>query len=91
MDGIIILLTSKLHFQAVQKILAYRHLFLFCTVPCFNRLPNNKILDGIKVKVFTQANSNIAQTMDRVENIVEKGRKCLCCNVFNLSVYKFQF
>ena len=46
----------------------------------FNSLPNDKILDCSKLKAFADNNLYIAQMMiyvfDRVENIVEKGKKC---------------
>ena len=45
-----------------------------------NSLPNDKILDMTKLKAFTDNKINVAQIMisvfDRVENIVEKRRKC---------------
>ena len=51
-----------------------------------NSLPNDKILDMTKLKVFTDDKINVAQIMisvsDRVENIVGKGENAGYHNVF---------
>ena len=44
----------------------------------FNSLPNNKILDWLKLKAFADNNSNVSRKLKfafgRVENIVGKGK-----------------
>ena len=47
------------------------------TMPCFNSLPYNKILDVTKLKAFAGDKINVAQMMisvfDKVENVMGKG------------------
>ena len=53
--------------------------YTVCKKQLFNSLPNDKILDLTKLKVFADNKINVAQMMisvtDRVENIVEQERQ----------------